>query len=140
MLNQSSSLTTSRRIGFALCRAVLVVSAIALLPTRARAAEDDRAALAEFQRLAKAADFKQAETAFKAAHPAPPTKQDVDSLVRTLVSSALHVMDEARRFQKRYPESPLLAEVERGTIEVLEVTFGSKALPVPNDRAADVQE
>lgn len=78
--------------------------------------------------------------AFKAAHPAPPTKQDVAALVSTLVKSALNVMDEARRFEKRFAESPLLAEVERGTIEVLGATFGSKALPIPKDRAAEIQE
>jgi peroxiredoxin len=56
------------------------------------------------------------------------------------VKSALSVMDEARRFQKRFPESPQLAEVDRGATEVLAATFGSKALPIPKDRAAEVQE
>jgi peroxiredoxin len=122
-------------------RAVLVIAAnFGMLAARLCAAEDDRAALAEFHRVAKSADLKQAETAFKAAHPAPPTKQDVEALVSTVVSSALRVMDEARRFQNRFPNSALLAEVERGACEVLEATFGSKALPMPQERAAEVRE
>jgi peroxiredoxin len=121
-------------------RAVLVMASFGLFAARARAAEEDRAALVEFQRVAKTANLKQAEIAFKAAHPSPPTKQDVEALVSNLVKSALNVMDEARRFQKRFPESPLLAEVERGATEVLAATFGSKALPIPKDRAAEIQE
>src|SRR5688572_19492613 len=98
-------------------RAVLFVFTVALLPARVPAADSDSTALLEFQRLAKEADFKQVETAFKAAHPGPPNKQAVEALVGTLVNSALRVMDEARRFQKQFPDSPLLAEVERRATE-----------------------
>lgn len=123
-----------------LVRTFLVLAVLVQQLAPVRAAEEDRTALLEFQRLAKEADFRQIEAAFKAAHPAPPTKQEVDALVGTLVRSALNVMDETKRFQKRFPESRLLAQVEREAIEVLGMTFGSKAFPIPKDRAADVQE
>ena len=60
-------------------------------------------------------------------------------MVATITQAALVVMDQSREFEKQYPQSARLAEVHRSLSETLSTVFGSVGLPVPQNRARDVE-
>ena len=57
----------------------------------------------------------------------------------TMVDAAVDVMDQVAQFEKQFPQSKQLAQVHNSLVDTLTRDFGSMGLPVPKDRAGDLE-
>jgi peroxiredoxin len=110
-----------------------------LLASRSARADDEASALATFNHSIAAADPRQAEAAFKRDHVDPPSKAEMEKFVKTVVDAAIDAMDQASQFKKHFPQSEQLNQVHNSLVDTLARDFGSMGLPVPNDRAGDLE-
>lgn len=62
----------------------------------------------------------------------------MDTILHTIITGAVTAMDQAREFEKRFPQSAHLGEVRRTLKETLSSDFGSLGFPAPQGRALDV--
>ena len=60
-------------------------------------------------------------------------------MVATIVSAAISVMDQTAEFEKHFPQSKELPGNRDSLIETLFKVFGSRGLPAPQNRAADLE-
>jgi peroxiredoxin len=119
-------------------RAALSVSCL-IFSMRVLVADEESSAWDDFQRLIRAADPKAAQTTFKRDHPNPPSKQEGGEMVETITHAAVSVMDQAKEFENRFPQSTRLTEIRSSLVETLSRDFGSMGLPIPASRAADLE-
>jgi peroxiredoxin len=110
-----------------------------LLEVRSAKADDEAFALASFNRSVQSADPRQAQVAFEQSHTNPPTKEEMDQILKTLVDAAVDVMDQAGRFEKNFPQSKQLRDVRFSAAATLATDFGNMGFPIPTNRVADVE-
>lgn len=110
-----------------------------LFTPRSLWAGDEKSALKALKEAVLAADPNRAEAAFKKDHPGPPSKKEVDDMIAALVGAAISVMDQTAEFQNQFPLSKELAGNRASLIETLSTVFASTGLPVPQNRAADLE-
>jgi hypothetical protein len=60
-------------------------------------------------------------------------------MVAMIVNAAISVMDQTAEFAKHFPQSKALAGNRDSLVETLFKVFGSLGLPVPQNRAADLE-
>jgi hypothetical protein len=82
-------------------------------------ADDENSSFVDFNRAVHAADPKLAEESFKKDHPNPPSKQEAEQVVTSIVNTALSVMDQAAEFEKRFPQSDRLAGIHDSRVNTL---------------------
>jgi len=107
--------------------------------THAVLGDDELSAYESFQRFVQSADPKLSEEAFNRDHSAPPTKKEAEKLVITLTQAAMAVVDQAQDFENRYPQSARRSDVRQSAIDTLVNVFGSLGLPIPHDRAGELE-
>lgn len=102
-------------------------------------ADDEDSALAAIKQAIQAADPERAKKAFEKDHQNPPSKKEVEEMVATIVNAAISVMDQTAEFEKHFPQSKEVAANRDSLIETLFKVFGGMGLPVPKNRAADLE-
>jgi thiol-disulfide isomerase/thioredoxin len=102
-------------------------------------ANDEDAALAALKHAIQEADPKLAQEAFQKDHQSPPSKQESEKIVATIVNAAISVMDQTAEFEKHFPQSKEFAGNRDSLVETLSTVFGNMGLPVPQKRAADLE-
>ena len=117
---------------------VILFGFIFLLSPTARA-DEEASALAAFNHSVQSADPRQAEIAFKQDHANPPTKEEMEKFVKTVVDAAMTAMDQASQFEKQFPHSKQLLQVRESLTETLTRDFGNMGLPLPKERAGDLE-
>jgi peroxiredoxin len=109
------------------------------LASRPAKADDETSTLAGFNQALQAADAGLVEAAYKKTNTNQPSKEQVEKFVTTIVGSAMDAMDREMQFEKHFPESKQIGRVRESLAETLWKDFGGRGLPVPNDRANDVE-
>src|SRR4051812_35238867 len=117
--------------------AAFVFCLVFLLMQRAMGAEED-AAFVDLQHLAEKSEVKAAFEKFKQDHPAPASKEDVEAFEKACVEGAMILLEKAKSFETRYPQSTHLGQVRAAVIDNLGMIFGVIGLPIPKARAGDV--
>lgn len=129
----SDNISMAKRAMFASFLGLLLFSPRVVL------ANDENSALAALKRAIQAADPKRTEEAIEKDHQNPPSKKEVEGMVATIVNAAISVMDQTAEFEKHFPQSKELAGNRDALVETLFKVFGSMGLPVPQNRAADLE-
>jgi peroxiredoxin len=131
----------SKTISKHLARALSLLSLGLFFSTavdRAFAADED-SLFADFQKSVVAADPKLAQEAAMREHPNPPTEQELEKFVKALANAAASAMDRGKELEQQYPQSKYLPAVRSKLEDTLGNVFGVYSLPVPKDRAADLE-
>jgi peroxiredoxin len=116
-----------------------VLLGLMLLAPRSAKADDEASALATFNRSVATADPHQVQAAFEQGHTNPPSKEEMEKLMKTMVDAAMEVMDQASQFEKQFPQSKQLVQVHESMVDTLTRDFGSMGFPVPKNRAGDLE-
>src|SRR5882724_1611011 len=103
-------------------------------------ADEERDAFADFQRTVQAADVIKSLESFKRDHPASASKEELEKFEKSLVIAALAAFDNGERFRSHFPQSKNLPELQRLIVEPLFMVFDGVRLPVPKNRAPDLEK
>ena len=87
-----------------------------LLAPRLAKADDEASALATFNRAVASADPRQVQAAFEQNHTNPPSKAEMEKMMKTMVDAAMDVMDQASQFEKHFPQSKQLVQVHNSMV------------------------
>lgn len=120
---------------------ILVLAAVCFIfaATNAVRADDEAAAFADFHKAVLAANPGRVKQEFLQTHVHPPTEPEANEMAANIARAAIEVMDQSKAFEKRFPDSVRLKEMEHSLLDTLGYDFGSMNFPIPKNRAMDVE-